>query len=108
MSKVWILVDFRIHQEYIAKVLCINKNKPQSSCKGQCHLKKQLQQAEEKEKKQTPALLKNKAELVFIVFHIPFFSSPDSHMDKNIVFTYNESLYSTLFIKTLFKPPQFI
>ena len=37
------VIDYLINKDYIAKNLCINKDKPQSCCKGKCHMVKQLQ-----------------------------------------------------------------
>lgn len=35
-------IEYALNKEYIAKNLCINRNKPKSCCEGKCHLKKQL------------------------------------------------------------------
>ncbi|MDN3669060.1 hypothetical protein QWY93_06950 [Echinicola jeungdonensis] len=37
-----IYVDFKMQQDYIAKVLCINKDQPEMHCNGQCILMKKL------------------------------------------------------------------
>lgn len=39
---------YEMNKEYIAKNLCINKNKPKSHCNGKCHLMKELQKEEKK------------------------------------------------------------
>jgi hypothetical protein len=36
------VIDYLIHEDYIAKNLCVNRNKPHSCCKGKCYLVKQL------------------------------------------------------------------
>lgn len=36
---------YLLNRDYIAKNLCINKNKPKCCCHGKCHLVKQLQKA---------------------------------------------------------------
>ena len=41
-SSVFIYADFIINNEYIASVLCINKEKPEMHCNGKCHLGKEL------------------------------------------------------------------
>ncbi len=41
-----VYVDYQIRKDYIAKVLCINKDKPVLQCNGKCHLKKQLTKAQ--------------------------------------------------------------
>lgn len=37
------VIDYLVNKDYIAKNLCINKDKPKSCCKGKCHMVKQLQ-----------------------------------------------------------------
>jgi hypothetical protein len=39
-----ILAGHQLNKEYIAKVLCINRDKPELACEGKCHLRQQLQQ----------------------------------------------------------------
>jgi hypothetical protein len=36
------VIDYLINKDYIAKNLCINKDKPKSCCKGKCHMIKEL------------------------------------------------------------------
>ena len=52
-GKIFIYLDFLINQEYIAKNLCENKDKPVLKCNGKCHLAKELAKEEKKEKKET-------------------------------------------------------
>jgi len=64
--KTGIVGIFILNQDYIAKVLCINKDKPELDCKGKCHLKKQLKQEEEQERRLPPSSVKEIIEnLVF-------------------------------------------
>jgi hypothetical protein len=51
-SAILVQVSFGLNQGYIAKEFCVNKNRPELHCNGQCYLKKKLKQAEEKEQKQ--------------------------------------------------------
>jgi hypothetical protein len=37
-------VTYALNYDYISKVLCINKDKPEMRCKGACQLMKKLQQ----------------------------------------------------------------
>lgn len=41
--------DYALNYNYISKVLCVNKDKVGSCCKGKCYLKNQLQKRAEKE-----------------------------------------------------------
>lgn len=40
-------IEYVLNQEYIAEILCINKNKPELKCNGKCHLAKQLEKQQE-------------------------------------------------------------
>jgi len=53
-SKVWIILSFKINQDYIAKTLCINRGKPEVNCCGKCVLVKNLKAEEAPEGKQVP------------------------------------------------------
>ncbi len=39
--------EYLLNKDYIAKNLCINKDKPKSCCKGKCYMMKQLQKTNE-------------------------------------------------------------
>ncbi len=51
-SSVFVYLGFEANQNYIAKALCENSDKPQLHCEGKCYLMKKLKQAQEKEQKQ--------------------------------------------------------
>lgn len=50
---------YNIEKEYITKVFCVNKDKPELKCNGKCHLAKSLAAAEKEktEKETAPSLL---------------------------------------------------
>ena len=54
--------DFFLNKNYIAKVLCINKEKPKMHCNGKCYLAKQLKE-QEKQDQQAPVAKKFKIEV---------------------------------------------
>lgn len=65
----WPIVNYVANYDYIATVLCENKDKPELQCNGQCYLMKQLA----KEQQQDPAnpfeedrISLDKNELVFV------------------------------------------
>lgn len=39
-------VDYALNKAYIARVLCVEKDVPKSTCDGKCHLKKELAKVE--------------------------------------------------------------
>lgn len=55
---------YRVNQDYIAKNLCENRDKPMLDCNGQCYLAKQLKAAEEKEQKSNSERLAKMPEVV--------------------------------------------
>ena len=55
---------YRINQDYIAKNLCVNRDKPMMNCNGQCFLAKKLQAAEDKEQKSNSERLDKMPEVV--------------------------------------------
>nr|WP_295926123.1 hypothetical protein [uncultured Dyadobacter sp.] len=50
---------FKLNREYIAKVLCENRNRPQMRCNGKCYLAKKLKQQQEKQDKETSEKVRN-------------------------------------------------
>jgi len=40
-------IEYALNKDYIAKNLCVNRDKPKSCCQGKCHLKKQLAKSDE-------------------------------------------------------------
>ncbi len=65
LTQIGILIDFKINQDFIAEVLCINKEKPMSTCNGKCYLSEQLKKAEEQEEKQAPTNKKERLEVLY-------------------------------------------
>ncbi|WP_066404272.1 hypothetical protein [Flavisolibacter tropicus] len=51
----WLIVlDYQINKDYIARVLCENKNRPKLKCNGKCQMMKKL--AEEEKQQQSSEL----------------------------------------------------
>jgi hypothetical protein len=57
---------FELNRNYIAEVLCINKEDSMSVCHGQCFLKKNLNLADDTEKAPVPKT-KDKSEIPFFL-----------------------------------------
>lgn len=53
-GRLGIVAGWWLNQDYIARVLCINRAKPQLKCNGKCHLRRQLNAMEQAERKQQP------------------------------------------------------
>lgn len=51
MLRAGIFANFQVNKTYIAKYLCEKRNEAKNTCKGKCHLKKQLAKTSETDKK---------------------------------------------------------
>jgi hypothetical protein len=98
---------YRVNQDYIAKNLCVNRDKPMLNCNGQCYLAKQLKAAEEKEQKSNSERLEKMPEVVLSfqairpVFTCAYFQIPtiEQHFGSASFVLSNDS-------KAYFHPPQ--
>ncbi|CAM2785920.1 hypothetical protein [Flavobacterium frigoris] len=50
LKPIFPVIDYAVNYDYISKVLCINKDKPELKCNGKCHLMKELAKASEDDK----------------------------------------------------------
>ena len=53
--------DFFLNQDYIAKNLCVNRDKPMMHCNGKCYLAKKLK---EEGKSQAPASKSERSDVI--------------------------------------------
>jgi hypothetical protein len=107
-SKIWIVVSFKINQESIAKTLCVKKEVENNTCQGKCHLKKQLDKADEEEKKQAPTNTKEKVEVLYCHNLINFSICRKIYFaDKKQSFFDYKFQYSSSYHTDIFRPPKF-
>jgi hypothetical protein len=50
LKPIFPVIEYAIHYDYISKVLCENKDKPQMHCNGKCYLMKEMAKTAEQEK----------------------------------------------------------
>ena len=98
-------VDFEIRRDYIAKVLCINKDKPISTCAGQCYLTKRVKEASEEQQQTNSGNRLNvisffNEELFTLLFDNSAVEKDPNHL---IIDTVN---HRSSFIGDVFKPPK--
>jgi len=105
-SKIWIFVSFKINQENIAKTLCVKKEVKNNTCQGKCHLKKQLDKAEE-EQKQVPTNTKEKVESLYCHNQLLFdFLKQTVFDEKQSLNRYSTDFFISYFITDIFRPPK--
>jgi len=100
------VIDYLINKDYIAKNLCINKDKPKSCCKGKCHMVKQLQKANPKSENDS----KNTSNRVQLKELNEFIVSSTYQVNLAIISVryqnYNILAYIELARSTIFVPPK--
>ncbi len=62
-SKFFIVLDYEANKDFIARVLCINREKPQLKCHGKCYLAKKLKKSEQTQDPTNQKTQKQKQEI---------------------------------------------
>ena len=52
-SQLAVLAGYELHKSYIARVLCVNRDKPAMHCNGKCYLMKKLRQDRQRKDSQS-------------------------------------------------------
>ncbi|MBY0487123.1 MAG: hypothetical protein K2P85_08080 [Flavobacteriaceae bacterium] len=111
LKPVFPVVEYIVNYEYISKVLCVNKEKPQMKCNGKCHLMKELAKASESEKPISSDKKENsKHEVEILFFHDikQLEISPICFINKNAIGDNYSNLYFHTVSYSAFHPPTFI
>jgi hypothetical protein len=98
---------FKLNRDYIAKVLCENRERPQMHCNGKCYLAKKLKQQQEKQDKETSEKVQNTP--IIQLFTSPFHSysfetSPVVFLEK--VRFFHQLLFYSAPAAKLLRPPK--
>lgn len=105
MHKVFTIADYVIHQEYIAEVLCINKEEPELKCNGKCHLAKELNKSENSEKENKNSN-NTKIDLPISILNVCTFCEKIVFINQSKLIKDNYlANYSFLFTHRINKPP---
>lgn len=101
-----VYLDFKLNQDYISKVLCINREKPQLECNGQCILMKKMKKSQEAESPEQNHIPKSQLLEIF---------SPIVNGFRPLNFPYLVKKYSffveqitTRSLSNLFHPPRIV
>lgn len=100
-------IDYFINYDYIAEVLCINKEKPQSTCNGKCYLKQQIkeQQPAKNHDKKLPIIKQERIPMILFTVKLPWFFLGDNK--SNSESTYYPFLFNNRSLKPPTPPPQY-
>jgi hypothetical protein len=102
-SKAIVWANYEINKSEITRKYCENKAKPKMHCDGKCHLKKQLNEEEKKEKNEGSKESKEKIESHFFVQ--VNFSFPIQAATFKTQYFYSPN-YSYSHSHSVFFPPQ--
>ena len=103
------IVEYVTNYEYISKVLCVNKAKPEMKCKGKCHLMKELAKAAEDEKPISDKKIVVKEIEVLFYQKLRPIEFPKLLVTKYPILNFNYSnLYTYLNSCSVFHPPSTI
>lgn len=103
LSGLFVFAGFEMNQRYIAKELCINKDKPQLHCNGKCYLMRKLKQAQDKEQKQEQQFQKIQLQEAIIVLPFLFKQYPVAALQMRIPVSTGIPVSQ---VDAIFHPPQ--
>jgi hypothetical protein len=102
--KLSIIAYFETHREYIAEVLCINKEKKITVCYGQCFLDRNFAIGDEGSDEPTTTTNKLQVETtIFLEMNFDWHSN--ERLRPQVKFDARELIYSYDLTHTLFHPP---
>lgn len=110
VKPVFPVIDYVVNYDYIAKVLCENKAKPELKCNGKCQLMKELAKAAEEEKPISPAkkTQTQETEILFFQEITALVSEQTYAFSETVLNSHYSNLYFHLESDTFFHPPTVI
>lgn len=98
-------VAFKLNQDSISALFCINKDKPEMKCDGKCYLKKSLQATEKEHKQSKPVPPPDEKSLVLYLESSYHTSNSTIALKSNPLFDYAEPI-SFLLYPDIPHPPE--
>ena len=97
---------YHANKDYIARVLCENRDKPDLHCDGKCYLAKKLKAQQDRQDKETTERVQNTPTLQLFCLDYPefIFSSPADSNLESPAFAYLIAPYSAP-LSPVFQPP---
>lgn len=100
----FVYLDFKLNQEYISKVLCINRDEPQLQCNGKCVLMQKMKEAHDQTQSQDDQTPTKQFLETFCEPIADFTLFPDFFKKQEIA-QYQTHLFSS-YSGAIFHPPQ--
>lgn len=108
-SKAWILIAFKINQIEIAQTLCEKRAVKNNTCQGKCHLKQQLDKADQEETKQIPKNSLPEFEVSY--YHqqpLSLFIEDTDIYSAKLAIDYERNLFAYDLIDNILHPPNLL
>ena len=107
VSQWGVVAYYHANKDYIARVLCENRDKPELHCDGQCYLARQLKARQDKQDKETTDRVQNSPILqLFCQANVPFqFGSVSAFLLSVDLPAYQFPSYTSP-LTGLFRPPR--
>ena len=86
---------YQINKEYITRVLCENRDRPQLNCNGQCYLAKKLKAQQDKQDQETSEQVQNIPSLHLFASPLALFAFLKTYFSKHrrLTFPYHLGAY---------------
>lgn len=108
VKPLWPVVEYIANYDYIANVLCENKDKPELKCDGKCYLSQMLAE-ESKQSEENPFGDKQIIEISQILNVIPTFNLNSDNLwfyNAKTSIDFSQNLKSFLLIFKIVQPPE--
>jgi hypothetical protein len=99
-------IEYAVFKDYIAKNLCINKDKPKSCCQGKCYLKKQIEKNTESGNTEDKGSTRKVINQEVKEFITSFVSVPKATEINFPYAIYNERIIMSEVVSSIFVPPK--
>lgn len=99
-----VYIDFKINQDYISRVLCINRDKPELKCNGHCILMQKLKKAQQNEQSQEEQTNKKQTTETFCesLFDFKSRTFPPGTKEYKVY----QSIFFSHYNSSIFHPPR--
>ena len=101
-----IYLDFEMRQDYIAKVLCVERDKPMTVCGGSCYLADQLNKAQKNQEESGKTLPKDFTFFLDVYKQFSINSKPPTAIQDLKFHSLSDSIVESLFSFDIFHPPR--
>lgn len=107
-SREVIVMSFQLNRDFIAKNLCVNRNRPQLNCNGKCYLAKKLKDQHEREDRETTERIQNMPVLALFCTDLFSFAFADAIGDatSSLPVSYYQQLPYAAPLQGIFQPPR--